>query len=120
MRAAWSVSEGIMDTERITGAARHLGGRLRRTANGAGQEAALRAEEAYEEALSLGARALSEARGRAAHLADDAYETGQELYGRGLKALSRQAGTHPLAVIVAAGLAGAAIAWFLSSSTRRR
>lgn len=109
-----------MDTERITGAARHFGGKLRRVADGAGHEAALRAEGAYDEALTLGSRALGQARGRAAHLADDAYETGQELYERGVRALSSQTRAHPLAVVVAAGLAGAAVAWFLSSNSRRR
>lgn len=105
-----------MDTERITGAARHFGGRLRQVADEAGLEAALRAESAYDEARGL----LAQARGRAAHLADDAYGTGHELYGRGLRALSRQTGAHPLAVIVAAGLAGAAVAWFLSGGRNRR
>lgn len=105
-----------MDTERITGAARHLGGRLRKVADGTGHEAALRAESAYDEARGL----VGQARGRAVHLADDAYETGHELYDRGLRALSRQTSAHPLAVIVAAGLAGAAVAWFLSGSNNRR
>lgn len=108
-----------MDKNRITGAARHVGGRLRSVAGHAGHDAALRAEGAYEEALDIGARALEQARGRAMHLADDTYETGHELYGRGMKALSRQANDHPLALVLAAGLAGAAIAWMLSSPSRR-
>lgn len=109
----------MINSERMTGAARHLGSRLRRVADTTGHEAALRAEDVYGEARDLGMRAYGEARGRAADFADDAYETGQALYGRGLDALSRQASSHPLAVIVAAGLAGAAVAWFLSGSNRR-
>ncbi|MBB3773878.1 hypothetical protein FHS55_004523 [Angulomicrobium tetraedrale] len=110
----------MVQTDRITGVARQLGGRLRRVAGEAGHEAASRAEDVYDEARHLGARALGDARGRAVDFADDAYETGHALYGRGLNALSRQAGSHPLAVIVAAGLAGAAVAWFLCSSPNRR
>ncbi|MDF2617585.1 MAG: CsbD family protein [Xanthobacteraceae bacterium] len=113
-----------MDTQRITGAARQMSGRLRRVAGDSGREAysvaSQRAEEAYDEALDLGARAMRQARGRALHLADDALEAGQALYGRGSAALSRQAGDHPLVLIAAAALTGAAIAWLLSSSSQRR
>jgi len=108
-----------MDKNRITGAARHVGGRLRSVAGHAGHDAAARAEGAYDEALDIGARAFEQARGRALNLADDTYDAGQELYGRGMKALTRQANDHPLALVLAAGLAGAAIAWVLSSPSRR-
>ena len=109
-----------MDTQRITGAARQMGGRLRRVAGDSGYMARQSAEDAYDEALDLGARAMRQARGHAAHLADDALEVGQALYGRGSAALSRQAGEHPLVLIAAAALTGAAIAWLLSSSSQRR
>ena len=108
-----------MDTHRITGAARHAGGKLRSIAGRYGHDAALRAEGAYDEALGLGARAYGEARERALTLADEGYDVGHELYGRSMKALSRQAAGHPLALVVAAGLTGAAIAWLLTSSSRR-
>ncbi|MDF2999183.1 MAG: CsbD family protein [Xanthobacteraceae bacterium] len=109
-----------MDKHRITGAARHMGGRLREIAGGAGDEAARRAEGAYDEALGYGARTLSQARDQARYLADDAYETGQRLYGQGMTTLSRQAGAHPLAMVFAAGLAGAAIAWLLMGNNNSR
>ena len=108
-----------MDKNRITGAARHVGGRLRSVAGHAGHDAATRAEGAYEEALDIGSRAFEQARGRALNLADDTYDAGQELYGRGVKALTRQANDHPLALVLAAGLAGAALAWMLSGPSRR-
>ncbi|MCS0497203.1 hypothetical protein [Ancylobacter mangrovi] len=108
-----------MDTHRITGAARQAGGRLRGIAGRAGHDAALRAEEAYEEAMGAGGRAFGDVRERTLALADDALESGHELYGRSMQALSRQAAVHPLALVVAAGLTGAAVAWFLSSGSRR-
>lgn len=113
-----------MDTQRITGAARQMGGRLRRVAGDSGREAydvaAHHAGDVYDEALELGTRAMRQARGRALDLADDAREVGQALYGRGSAALSRQAGDHPLVLIAAAALTGAAIAWLLSNSSQRR
>jgi uncharacterized protein YjbJ (UPF0337 family) len=109
-----------MDKHRITGAAREMGGRLKEVAGSAGEEAARRAEGAYDEALGYGARALGQARDQARYLADDAYEAGQRLYGQGMTTLSRQAGAHPLAMVVAAGLAGAAIAWMLMGSNSNR
>lgn len=112
-----------MDTQRITGTARHVGGKLRRVAEDAGRgaydTAATRAEEAYEEAFDLGSRALRRARGGAMRLADDALENGQVLYGRGVGALSRQAGDHPLLLVAAAALTGAAIAWLAVNAQRR-
>jgi uncharacterized protein YjbJ (UPF0337 family) len=105
-----------MDKQRITGAARQMGGRLKEIAGGAGEDAARRAEGMYDEALGYGARALGQARDQSRYLADDAYDAGQRLYGQGMTTLSRQAGAHPLALVVAAGLAGAAIAWMLMGS----
>jgi uncharacterized protein YjbJ (UPF0337 family) len=111
-----------MDKHRITGAARQMGGRLKEVAGEASEEAARRAEGAYDEALGYGARALGQARDQARYLADDAYDVGQRLYGQSMTTLSRQAGAHPLAMVVAAGVAGAAIAWLLmgSSNSNRR
>jgi len=109
-----------MDKNRITGAARQVGGRLRSVAGHAGHDAAVRAEGAYEEALDIGSRAFEQARGRALNLADETYDVGQEMYGRGMKVLSRQANEHPLALVLAAGLAGAALAWIFTSPARRR
>lgn len=109
-----------MDKHRITGAARHMGGRLREIAGGAGEEAARRAEGAYDEALDYGTRALGQARDQARYLADDAFDAGQRLYGRGMTTLSRQAGAHPVAMVVAAGLAGAAIAWLLMGGSHNQ
>lgn len=108
-----------MDSNRITGTARQVGGRLRNVAGQATHDAALRAEGAYEEALGMGARAYGDARERALALADETFETGQALYGRSMHALSRQAAVHPLALVFAAGLAGATIGWLLTSSNRR-
>ena len=109
-----------MDKHRITGAAREMSGRLKEVAGSAGEEAARRAEGAYDEALGYGARALGQARDQARYLADDAYEAGQRIYGQSMTSLSRQAGAHPLAMVVAAGLAGAAIAWLLMGSNSNR
>ncbi|QIB34728.1 hypothetical protein [Ancylobacter pratisalsi] len=108
-----------MSTNRITGTARQVGGRLRSVAGRAGHDAALRAEGAYEEALDAGSHVFGEARERAMAFADDTLESGQALYGRSMQALSRQASVHPLALVVAAGLTGAAIGWLLTSSSRR-
>jgi len=112
-----------MDTQRITGAARQVGGKLRRVAGETGREAydtaAHRAEDAYEEAFDLGSRAVRRARSGALRLADDALENGQALYGRGVGALSRQAGDHPLLLVAAAALTGAAIAWLALNAQRR-
>ena len=107
-----------MDRNRITGAARQVAGRLRAVAGTAGHEAALRAEDAYDDAAGLGGRLFGQAREQAAYLADDAYATGRRLYGRGLTSLQRQAGAHPVALVLAAGIAGAAIAWVLSQPRR--
>ena len=106
-----------MNRNRITGAARELTGRLREVAGGAGQEAALRAEDAYEEAAGLGRRLFGQAREQARDLAEDAYDGGRRVYGEGMRHLSRQAGAHPLALVLAAGVAGVAIGWLL---TQRR
>jgi len=108
-----------MDRNRITGAARQTAGRLKEVAGSAGQDAALRAEGFYDEAVGLGGRMLNRARDQAADLADDAYEVGQRVYGRGMTTLQRQAGAHPLALVLAAGVAGAAIAWMLTPPSRR-
>lgn len=109
-----------MDTHRITGAARQMGGRLRNIAGSTGEDAARRAEGAYEDALGYGARAIEEVSGQARHLAEDAYAAGHRAYGRGMTTLSRQAGAHPVALVVAAGLAGAALAWMMMGSSNRR
>ncbi|MFT0862467.1 hypothetical protein [Ancylobacter sp. G4_0304] len=108
-----------MDRNRITGAARHMGSRLKSVASHAGSDAATRAESAYDDALEAGVRVLEQARGRALDLADDTMDTGQRLYGHGMRALTRQAGAHPLAVIVAAGVAGAALALLFAAPRRR-
>jgi len=103
-----------MNRNRITGAARELTGRLREVAGDAGHEAALRAEGAYDEALGLGQRLFGEARAQARDIAGDAYGTGRRVYGAGMKQLTRHAGAHPLALVLAAGVAGAAIGFLLS------
>lgn len=106
-----------MNRNRITGAARELTGRLREVAGGAGHEAALRAEDAYEDAVGMGRRLAGQARSQARELAGEAYGSGRELYGEGMRQLSRHASAHPLALVLAAGVAGAAIGWLL---TQRR
>lgn len=109
-----------MDVQRITGAARLVGGKLRQATGDAGHGAARRAEDAYDEALDFGSRAMRDMRGRASHLADDALETGQELYARGVSTLARQAHERPLVLVAAAMLTGAALAWMLRGRPTRR
>jgi hypothetical protein len=109
----------MMDRNRITGAAHKMSGKLRSVASQASDEAAARAEAAYGDALDTGARVFDQARGRMMDLADDTLDNGQRLYGQGMQVLTRQAGTHPLAVIAAAGLVGAALAIAFMSSSRR-
>lgn len=127
-----------MNRNRITGAARETAGRLRQVAGGAGQEirqaagtvgeeAALRAEGVYDEAVGLGQRLFGQARDHvrdlarfpagdvARDLADEAYGTGRRVYGQGMKSLSRHAGAHPVALVLAAGVAGVAIGWLLTN-----
>ncbi|MBS7543751.1 hypothetical protein [Ancylobacter oerskovii] len=108
-----------MSRNRITGAARDManevGSRLRSVASGAGRPSAAELEEFYDDALAMSQRT----RGQAMHLADDALALGRSAYGRGMNELTRQAGSHPVALILAAGIAGAALAWLCSSATRR-
>lgn len=108
-----------MDRNRITGAARQTAGRLKEVAGSAGHDAALRAEGMYDEAVGLGGRVLGQARDQAVYLAEDAYDAGQRLYGQGMTTLQRQAGAHPVALVLAAGIAGAALAWMMTSPRRR-
>ncbi len=107
-----------MDRNRITGTARQAAGRLKEFAGYAGQDTALRAEGLYDEAVGYGSRAVGQARDHAADLADEAYEVGRRLYGRGMHSLQRGVNDHPVALVVAAGVAGAAIAWLLSQPRR--
>ncbi|MCK0198117.1 CsbD family protein [Ancylobacter sp. 6x-1] len=107
-----------MDRNRITGAARQTVGRLKDAAGYVTNDSTLRAEGLYDEAVGYGTRVLGQARDHAADLADDAYETGRQLYGQGIRQLQRGAKDHPLALVVAAGIAGAAIAWMLSQPRR--
>ncbi|MCB4767023.1 hypothetical protein LGR54_00210 [Ancylobacter sp. Lp-2] len=108
-----------MNRNRITGAARDLadevGGRLRSVAGGARRQSAAQFDELYDDAVAVGQRA----RGQAVHLADDAFELGRSAYGRGMRELTHHAGRHPVALILAAGIAGAALAWLCSSASRR-
>ncbi|WGD29119.1 CsbD family protein [Ancylobacter sp. WKF20] len=108
-----------MNSHQITGAARQIGGRLRNVAGQVSHDAALRGEGVYEEALGRGQRLAGDAREQAVRLADGAYDMGQEYYDRGVRALAQQTRAHPLAVVLAAGLTGAALAWLFSSSRRR-
>lgn len=108
-----------MDRNRITGAAHKMSGKLRSVASQASDEAATRAEAAYADALDTGSRVFDSARGRMMDLADETLDNGQRLYGQGMQVLTRQAGAHPLAVIAAAGLVGAALAVAFLSTSRR-
>lgn len=108
-----------MNSQQITGAARQIGGRLRNVAGQVTRDAALRGEGVYEEAMGRGQRLVGDAREQAVRLADEAYDMGHEYYDRGVRALSQHTRAHPLAVVVAAGLTGAALAWLFSSGRRR-
>ncbi|MBS9477630.1 CsbD family protein [Ancylobacter radicis] len=108
-----------MNSDRITGAARQFGGRLRNVAGQATNDVGLRAEGVIEEALGRGQNLVGQARDGARHLADDALDAGHDYYDRSVRALAQQTRAHPLAVVVAAGLTGAALAWLFSSSRRR-
>ncbi|MDR6952362.1 hypothetical protein J2X65_001717 [Ancylobacter sp. 3268] len=108
-----------MNRNRITGAARDLadevGGRLRSVAGGARRQSAAQFDDLYDDAVAIGERT----RGHAADLADEALTLGRQAYGRGMQELTHHAGRHPVALILAAGIAGAALAWLCSSASRR-
>lgn len=107
-----------MNRNRITGTARQVanevGDRLR-AVTGDARRSASRFEDFYDDAVDVGERAGDHAR----QLAGEALVLGRDAYGRGVRELSHHAARHPLALILAAGVAGAALVWLASSSSRR-
>jgi uncharacterized protein YjbJ (UPF0337 family) len=51
--------------------------------------------------------------------AREAVDTGRDLYARGAAAVTRTAGDNTALAVLAAGVAGAALSWFLWSSSRK-
>ncbi|MCJ2013656.1 CsbD family protein [Methylobacterium sp. J-076] len=103
----------MVDTDRITGAAKELGGKVqsavgdltgshRDSAEGRLRDAAGQAENLYGQAKDTARHAADEAY----HYAEDAYEQGSHSLRRGTREVSRQVAEYPLASLLIAGFVG--------------
>ncbi|WP_298967383.1 CsbD family protein [uncultured Methylobacterium sp.] len=103
----------MVDTDRITGAARDLGGKVqsavgdltgsqRDSVEGRFREAQGTAENLYGQAKDT----VRHAAGDAQDYAEEAYERGGHYLRRGTREVSHQVAEYPLASLVIAGLVG--------------
>jgi uncharacterized protein YjbJ (UPF0337 family) len=123
----------MVDTDRITGAAKELGGKLqgavgdltgshRDSAEGRFREAQGAAENAYGQAKDTVRHAADRAQdyaGEAQDHAEDAYERGSHYLRRGTRQVSHQVAEYPLASLVIAGLVGFGLGLLVSANRDR-
>ena len=103
----------MVDTDRITGAARDLGGKVqsavgdltgsrRDSVEGRAREAAGQAENLYGQAKDT----VRDVADDAYEYAEDAYERGRHVLRRSTRDVSHQVAEYPLASLLIAGLVG--------------
>lgn len=107
-----------MERNRISGAARHMSrdmaNHLRGIVDGAGHRSAAQLEAMYDDIMAFSDRTPDQAR----RMTSEALAQGREACERGARRLSRQLSAHPFAALLAAGVAGAALALLARSSLR--
>lgn len=113
----------MVDTNRITGAAKEMGGKVqgavgdligshRHSAEGRVREAQGTAENVYGQAKD----AVRDAADAAYDFAEDAYERGGHSLRRGTREVSHQVAEYPLASLLIAGLVGFGLGLLVSAS----
>jgi uncharacterized protein YjbJ (UPF0337 family) len=113
----------MVDTDRITGAAKELGGKVqgavgdltgshRHSAEGRVREAQGTVENVYGQAKD----AVRDAADAAYDFAEDAYERGGHSLRRGTREVSHQVAEYPLASLLIAGLVGFGLGLLVSAS----
>ncbi|MCJ2141774.1 CsbD family protein [Methylobacterium sp. E-066] len=113
----------MVDIDRITGAAKELGGKVQGavgdltgsrsdSVEGRFREASGQAENLYGQAKDTVRHAADET----ADYAEDAYERGGHYLRRGTREVSHQVAEYPLASLLVAGLAGFGLGLLVSAS----
>lgn len=113
----------MVDTNRITGAAKDIGGKIQGavgdltgskhvSVEGRLREAGGQAENLYGQAKDTVRHAADEAY----HYAEDFYEQGGHSLRRGTREVSRQVAEYPLASLVVAGLVGFGLGLLVNAS----
>lgn len=113
-----------MDSDRIIGAGKELGGKVQQRfgewtgdagtqAQGLADQAAGAARNVYGQAKDGVRDAVRGLAGTAPDYADQALETGRRTYRRADRAVARQIGDHHLAALLVAGGIGYVFGWLL-------
>lgn len=113
----------MVDTDRITGSARELGGKVqsavgdltgshRHSAEGRARQAEGVAENVYGQAKD----GLRDAADAAYDFAEDAYERGGHVLRRGTRDVSHQVAEYPLASLLIAGAVGFGLALLVNAT----
>ena len=102
----------MVDIDRITGAAKDLGGKVQGAVGDLTGSRSDSAENLYGQAKDTVRHAADEA----ADYAEDAYERGGHYLRRGTREVSHQVAEYPLASLLVAGLVGFGIGLLISAN----
>jgi uncharacterized protein YjbJ (UPF0337 family) len=116
-----------MNEDRIEGTVKKVGGTVQELAGKATNDRELEAKGYLNQALGTVQDGYGKVRDRVKDIIDDAPETargaidtGRDYYRRGSAAVARTAGDNTAMILLAAGVAGAALGWLALSRRGRK